>query len=44
MKDFIIGLLLMFNTFSCIQFWIWFIHLEKSNQINLIDSIFGGKK
>lgn len=44
MKDIIIGFLLMFTTFSCIQFWLWFIDLEKSNQVNLKDFIFGGKK
>ena len=44
MKDIIIGFLLMFTTFSCIQFWLWFRHLEKSNQLNLLDCIFGGKK
>lgn len=44
MKDIIIGFSLMFTIFSCIQFWLWFIHLEKSNQVNLKDFIFGGKK
>lgn len=44
MKDIIIGFLLIFTSFSCIQFWLWFRHLEKSKQINLIDCIFGGNK
>lgn len=44
MRDIIIGFLLMFTCFSCIQFWLWFIHLEISNQVNLKDFIFGGKK
>ena len=44
MKDIIFGFLLMFTSFSCIQFWLWFIHLEKSKQVNLIDTIFGVKR
>lgn len=43
MKDIIIGFLLMFTTYSCIQFWLWFKFLEKSNQVNLKDFIFGVK-
>lgn len=43
MKDIIVGFLLMFNSYSCIQFWYWFKHLEKSKQVKLIDFIFGGK-
>lgn len=44
MKDIIIGFLLMFTSLSCVQFWLWFIHLEKSKQVKLIDCIFGRKK
>lgn len=40
MKDIIIGFLLMFCSYSCIQFWLWFFHLEKSKQVELIDCIF----
>lgn len=43
MKDIIVGFLLMFTSYSCIQFWYWFKHLEKSKQVKLIDCIFGGK-
>lgn len=40
MKDIILCFVLMFTTFSCVQFWYWFIHLEKSKQVKLIDCIF----
>lgn len=40
MKDIIICFILMFTSFSCVQFWYWFIHLEKSKQVKLIDFIF----
>lgn len=40
MKDIIICFVLMFCSFSCVQFWLWFIHLEKSKQVELIDCIF----
>ena len=40
MKDIILGIILMFTTYSCVQFWFWFIHLEKSKQFKLIDCIF----
>ena len=40
MKDIILCFTLMFTTFSCVQFWYWFIHLEKSKQVKLIDFIF----
>ena len=43
MKDIIIGFLLMFTSFSCIQFWYWFKKKKKSKQVKLIDCIFGGK-
>lgn len=39
MKDIILGFLLMFTSFSCIQFWLWFRRLEKSKQVYLIDLI-----
>lgn len=44
MKDILIGFLLMFLSFSCVQFWLWFIYLENSKQVKLKDFIFGGKK
>lgn len=44
MKYIIIAFLSMFNSYSCIQFWLWFRYLEKSKQVKLIDCIFGGKK
>lgn len=40
MKDIFIGFVLMFCSFSCIQFWFWFVHLEKTKQVELIDCIF----
>ena len=43
MKDFITGLLLMISCFSCIQFWFWFAHLEKTKQVELKDFIFKKK-
>lgn len=43
MKDIITGLFLMFTSFSCIQFWLWFIDLEKTRQIKLKDYIFKEK-
>ena len=44
MKDILIGFALMFTVYSCVQFWFWFIDLEKGKQIRLKDYIFGGKK
>lgn len=43
MKDFLIGFILFFTSVSCIQFWGWFIHLEKTKQVDLIDLIFKKK-
>ena len=40
MKEVITGILLIFTTFSIIQFWLWFIDLEKTKQIKLKDYIF----
>lgn len=37
MKDILNGIILMFTTYSCIQFWLWFIDLEKTKQIKLKD-------
>lgn len=37
MKDILTGIILMFTTYSCIQFWLWFIDLEKTKQIKLKD-------
>lgn len=39
MKDIITGIILMFTTYSTIQFWIWFIDLEKTKQIKLKEYI-----
>lgn len=44
MKDIVTGFALMFTCFSCVQFWYWFRHLEKTKQVELSDDIFGGKK
>jgi len=44
MKDIIIGFLLMFTSYSCFQFWFWFIHLEKTKQLELVDNIFEKKR
>ena len=44
MKDILIGFALMFTVYSCVQFWFWFIDLEKGKQVKLKDYIFGGKK
>ncbi len=37
MKDFLIGFSLLFLLPSMIQFWFWFLYLEKTHQINLPD-------
>lgn len=37
MKDILNGIILMFTAYSCIQFWLWFIDLEKTKQIKLKD-------
>lgn len=42
MKSILIGFILMFCSYSCVQFWFWFIHLEKSKQVKLKDYIFRG--
>ena len=39
MKEILTGVILMFVTYSTIQFWLWFIDLEKTKQINLKDFI-----
>lgn len=44
MKDIMLGILLMFCSFSCVQFWLWFADLEKTKQVKLKDYIFGDKK
>lgn len=44
MKEIITGMILMFTTFSTIQFWLWFIDLEKTKQIKLKDYIFKEEK
>lgn len=43
MKDIITGFILMFTSYSCIQFWFWFANLEKTRQIKLKDYIFKEK-
>ena len=40
MKDILTGIILMFTTISCVQFWLWFIDLEKTKQIKLKDYLF----
>ena len=35
MKEIITGMILMFTTFSTIEFWLWFIDLEKTKQIKI---------
>lgn len=40
MKDIIIGFLLMYCSFSCTAFWLWFIDLEKTKQVTLKELIF----
>lgn len=37
MKDIITGFCLLLTVPSVIQFWIWFIKLEKTKQIDLSD-------
>ena len=44
MKEIITGMILMFTTMSTIQFWLWFIDLEKTKQIKLKDYIFKEEK
>lgn len=44
MKEIIIGILLIFTTYSSIQFWLWFKDLEETKQIKLKDYIFKEKK
>ena len=44
MKELIIGILLMFTTYSSIQFWLWFKDLEETKQIKLKDYIFKEEK
>lgn len=40
MKDILTGIILMFTTYSTIQFWLWFLDLEKTKQIKLKEYIF----
>lgn len=40
MKNILTGIILMFTTCSCIQFWLWFIDLERTKQIKLKDYIY----
>lgn len=40
MTKIITGIILMFTTYSTIQFWLWFLDLEKTKQIKLKDFIF----
>lgn len=35
MKEILEGMILMFTCASCIQFWMWFINLDKTKQIKL---------
>lgn len=44
MKEILLGFILMFNAFSCVQFWFWFIHLEKTKQLKLKDYLFRGDR
>lgn len=44
MKDIILGFLLMFCSYSCVQFWLWFRHLEKTKQVKLIDCLYNKKE
>ena len=44
MKEILTGIILMFVTYSTIQFWLWFIDLEKTKQIRLKDYIFREEK
>lgn len=37
MKDIIIGISLLFLIPSMVQFWVWFLYLEKTRQIILPD-------
>lgn len=40
MKDILIGILLMFCSYSCVQFWFWFRYLERTKQVELNDFIY----
>lgn len=44
MKQILLGFILMFTSFSCVQFWCWFINLEKTKQVKLKDYIFRGDR
>ena len=44
MKEIITGMILMFTTYSTIQFWLWFKELEKTKQVKLKDYIFKEEK
>lgn len=44
MKNILTGIILMFTTYSCIQFWLWFIDLERTKQIKLKDYLFKKEK
>ena len=39
MKDILTGIFLMFTLISCIQFWLWFIDLDRKKQIKLKEYI-----
>lgn len=43
MKEIITGIILMFTTYSSVQFWLWFKNLEETKQIKLKDYIFEKK-
>lgn len=40
MKEIITGFIMLFTMYSTIQFWLWFLDLEKTKQIKLKDFIF----
>ena len=44
MKEIITGMILMFTTYSTIQFWLWFKDLEETKQIKLKECIFKKEK
>ena len=44
MKDILTGIILMFLTYSTIQFWFWFLDLERTKQIKLKDYLFKKRK
>lgn len=44
MIEIITGIILMIIIYSIIQFWLWFMDLEKTKQIKLKDYIFKEEK